>query len=114
MDWDDEEQNEEEQDDENDLSFEDFSDEPPQPKQNVLSRFIAWLESGWRSLRLEERKITLADVLRLLICIALAMTLATAGIGLIRFSLTREGALFWLVVTIIIFFLIRKRIFRDF
>lgn len=114
MDWDDEEQNDEEQDEEVDLGFEDFCDESPQPKQNVLSRFFAWLERGWRSLRLEERRITLGDVLRLLICTALATALATAGIGLIRFSLTREGALFWLVMTIITFFLIRKRIFRDF
>lgn len=113
MEWDDEEQDDENQDDENSVGFEEFSDEPPQQKESVFSGFIAWLKRGRRSLRFEERKITLADVLRLLICIALAMTLATAGIGLIRFSLTREGALFWMVVTIIIFFMIRKRIFRD-
>ncbi len=113
MEWDDEEQDGESQDDENGVGFDDFTDEPPRRKESLFSRLIARLESGWRSLRFEERRITLADVLRLLICIALAMTLATAGIGLIRFSMTREGAIFWMVLTVIIFFMIRKRIFPD-
>jgi len=113
MEWDDQEQSSESQNDRNQLGFDDFTDEPPRRKESVFSRWIARLESGWRSLRLEERRITLADVLKVLICIALAMTLAAAAIGLIRFSMTREGALFWMLVTIIIFFIIRKRIFRD-
>jgi len=63
--------------------------------------------------RISKQRVFLADILQILICIPLAMTLAVAAIGLIRFSLTREGAIFWLIVSIIIFFKMRHRIFRH-
>ena len=67
----------------------------------------------WSSLKVEERRVSLADLLRLFLCLVLAMTLFTASIGLIRFSFTREGAIFWLIVCILVLITMRHRIFRG-
>ncbi len=83
------------------------------PKEDLFSRWASWLREAWLSLKEDDREISLSDVLKLLICIPLAMTLAAAAIGLIRFSLTRVGAIFWMVIALIVFFKIRKRIFRS-
>ena len=81
-------------------------------EERLTSRAISWVRRMWSSLQVGERKVSLADLLKLFICLVLAMTLVTTAIGLIRFSLTREGAIFWLIVSIIFFFKMRHRIFR--
>ncbi len=82
-------------------------------EERVTSRAVSWARRMWSSLQIEERRVSLADLLKLFLYLVLAMTLVTASIGLIRFSLTREGAIFWLIVCILIVFTQRHRIFRH-
>ncbi len=63
--------------------------------------------------KIAKRKLFLADLLRVLVCIPLAMTLAVAAVALVRFSLTRAGAILWMITAILVFFKIRRRIFRN-
>ena len=82
-------------------------------EERLTSRAVAWARRMWSSLQIEERKVSLADLLKLFLCLVLAMTLITASIGFIRFSLTREGAIFWLIVCIVVVITQRNRIFRH-
>ena len=71
------------------------------------------MRKGRMLLKISKRRISLTELLRILICIPLVMTIAVAAIGLIRFSLTREGAIFWLIVCILVLIKMRHRIFRH-
>jgi len=94
-------------------SFDEDRTGPSAHEERLTSRAVSWVRRMWSSLEIEERRVSLADLLKLFICLVLAMTLVTASIGLIRFSLTREGAIFWLIASIIILFKMRHRIFRH-
>ena len=107
-----EEKEDEELDELSENSDEDLAG-PSAHEGRPTSRAVRWVRRTWSSLNVEERRVSLADLLRLFICLVLAMTLVTASIGLIRFSLTREGAIFWLIASIIILFKMRHRIFRH-
>ncbi len=82
-------------------------------EERLTARAIRWVRRTWSSLKVEERRVSLADLLRLFLCLVVAMTLITVAMTLIRFSLTREGAIFWLIVSIIILIKMRHRIFRH-
>ncbi len=107
----DEEENHEEEPDEPCESFDTEPADLSAREERLMSRAVSWARRMWSSLQVEERKVSLADLLKLFLCLAIAMTLVTASIGLIRFSLTREGAVFWLIVCILILFTMRHRIF---
>jgi hypothetical protein len=94
-------------------SFDEHRTDLSQREERLTSRAIAWARRMWSSLQIEERKVSLADLLKLFLCLVLAMTLITASIGFIRFSLTREGAIFWLIVCIVVVITQRNRIFRH-
>ena len=113
MKWDEEKSDCEEPEDRTRAGYGEAPGESSPPEENLLSRWASWLRKTWLSLKEDDREIWLSDLLKLLICIPLAMTLAAAAIGLIRFSLTRAGAIFWLIVALIAFVKVRHRIFRD-
>lgn len=107
----DEEENHEREPDEPCESFDEGRTGSSASEERLTSRAVSWARRMWSSLKVEERKVSLADLLKLFICLVLAMTLITASMGLIRFSLTREGAIFWLIVCMLILFTMRHRIF---
>jgi len=107
----DEEENDEKESDDLCESFDTEPADLSAREERLTARAIRWMRRTWSSLRVEERRVSLADLLRLFLCLVLAMTLVTASIGLIRFSLTREGAIFWLIVSILVLITMRHRIF---
>ena len=107
----DEEKEDEELDEFSESSDEGF-DEPSAREGRPTSRAVSWVKRMWSSLEIEERRVSLADLLKLFLCLLLATALITVAMALIRFSLTREGAIFWLIVSIIIVIKMRHKLFR--
>ena len=109
----DEEEKEDEQLDELSEEFDEDLAEPPADDRRPTSRAVSWVKRMWSSLEIEERRVSLADLLKLFLCLLLATALLTVAMALIRFSLTREGAIFWLLVSIIVVITMRHKIFRH-